>query len=458
MPAKHKKAAALCQITCTLRALFYSTLGESMSNEVQQNPYTSMSARYYAVGLLTVVYTFNFIDRQLLSILQESIKADLLLSDQQLGLLTGIAFAMFYVTAGIPIARWADRGNRRNIVALAIGVWSFMTAISGLVQNYVQLLLARMGVGVGEAGGSPPAHSIISDIFPPERRASALAFYSMGVNIGILFGFLAGGWLNEIFDWRTAFFVVGAPGLIIALIVRYTLREPIRGLSEQRQVETQTVPFSNVLNLLMSRPAFKHMAFGAALNAFAGYSTSSWTASFMIRSHGMSTGELGTWLAMIMGFGGAVGVFAGGVIAERLARKDVRWYMWLPALTGLICVPFMVANYMVAGAYTALIVSIIPGILFNVYLGNTLAMTHGLVGLRMRALASAILFFILNLIGLGLGPWAIGLLSDLLAPTLGQESLRHAMLYLLPAMMTWSVVHFYLASRTLKEDLANAPD
>ncbi|MGB0998056.1 MAG: spinster family MFS transporter, partial [Pseudomonadales bacterium] len=368
------------------------------------------------------------------------------------------AFAMFYVTAGIPIARWADRGNRRNIVALAIGVWSFMTAISGLVQNYVQLLLARMGVGVGEAGGSPPAHSIISDIFPPERRASALAFYSMGVNIGILFGFLAGGWLNEIFDWRTAFFVVGAPGLIIALIVRYTLREPIRGLSEQRQVETQTVPFSNVLNLLMSRPAFKHMAFGAALNAFAGYSTSSWTASFMIRSHGMSTGELGTWLAMIMGFGGAVGVFAGGVIAERLARKDVRWYMWLPALTGLICVPFMVANYMVAGAYTALIVSIIPGILFNVYLGNTLAMTHGLVGLRMRALASAILFFILNLIGLGLGPWAIGLLSDLLAPTLGQESLRHAMLYLLPAMMTWSVVHFYLASRTLKEDLANAPD
>ncbi|MED5341687.1 MAG: MFS transporter, partial [Pseudomonadota bacterium] len=392
-----------------------------MANEAQQNPYTSMSARYYAVGLLTVVYTFNFIDRQLLSILQESIKADLLLSDQQLGLLTGIAFAMFYVTAGIPIARWADRGNRRNIVALAIGVWSFMTAISGLVQNYVQLLLARMGVGVGEAGGSPPAHSIISDIFPPERRASALAFYSMGVNIGILFGFLAGGWLNEIFDWRTAFFVVGAPGLIIALIVRYTLREPIRGLSEQRQVETQTVPFSNVLNLLMSRPAFKHMAFGAALNAFAGYSTSSWTASFMIRSHGMSTGELGTWLAMIMGFGGAVGVFAGGVIAERLARKDVRWYMWLPALTGLICVPFMVANYMVAGAYTALIVSIIPGILFNVYLGNTLAMTHGLVGLRMRALASAILFFILNLIGLGLGPWAIGLLSDLLAPTLGQE-------------------------------------
>ena len=170
-----------------------------------QNPYTSPRARYYALGLLTVVYTFNFVDRQLLSILQESIKADLLLSDQQLGLLTGFAFALFYTVAGIPIARYADRNNRRNVVAIAIALWSFMTAISGLVQNYLQLLLARIGVGVGEAGGSPPAHSMISDIFPPERRASALAFYSMGINFGILFGFLAGGWLNEFFDWRVAF-------------------------------------------------------------------------------------------------------------------------------------------------------------------------------------------------------------------------------------------------------------
>ena len=429
-----------------------------MSDNTQQNPYTSMSARYYALGLLTVVYTFNFIDRQLLSILQESIKADLLLSDQQLGLLTGFAFALFYVTAGIPIARWADRANRRNIVALAIGTWSFMTAVSGFVQNYVQLLLARIGVGVGEAGGSPPSHSIISDIFPPERRASALAFYSTGVNIGILFGFLVGGWLNEFFDWRTAFLVVGVPGILIALLVRYTLREPIRGLSEQRTSDAESVPFGNVLKLLMSRASFRHMAFGAALNAFAGYSTSNWTASFMIRSHGMTTGELGTWLALILGLGGAIGVLAGGVIAERLARKDARWYMWLPTITGLICIPFMIANYLVAGAYTALIVSIIPGILFNVYLGNTLAMTHGLVGLRMRALASAILFFILNLIGLGLGPWAVGVLSDVLAPTLGQESLRHAMLYLLPIAMTWSVFHFYMASKTLKEDLAQAPD
>ncbi|MGK0221214.1 MAG: putative MFS family arabinose efflux permease [Limisphaerales bacterium] len=425
---------------------------------MSENPYKSTSARYYAVGLLTVVYTFNFIDRQLLSILQESIKADLLLSDTQLGLLTGFAFALFYVTAGIPIARWADRSNRRNIVALAVGIWSFMTAISGLAQNYFQLLLARVGVGVGEAGGSPPAHSMISDIFPPEKRASALAFYSMGVNIGIMFGFLAGGWLNEIFNWRVAFMVVGIPGLLIAIIVRYTLREPIRGLSENRAASDETVPFKDVLKLLASRVSFRHMAFGAALNAFAGYSTSSWTASFMIRSHDMTTGELGTYLAFIMGLGGAIGVLAGGIIAEKLAVKDKRWYMLLPALTGVVCLPFMIATYLAEGPYLALALSVVPGILFNVYLGNTLAMTHGLVGLRMRAVASAILFFVLNLIGLGLGPWAVGVLSDMLNPSLGVDSLRYAMLYLLPAAMAWSCYHFYMASRTIEKDLAAAPD
>jgi len=436
-----------------------SKKNNNMSADPAQNPYAKVSTKYYAVGLLTVVYTFNFIDRQLLAILQESIKEELLLSDSQLGLLTGFAFALFYVTAGIPIARWADRGNRRNIVSYAVGIWSFMTAISGLVANYGQLLIARVGVGIGEAGGSPPAHSIISDIFPPEKRASALALYSTGVNIGIMFGFLFGGWLNEIFGWRTAFMVVGIPGILIALLVRFTLQEPIRGLSENRDLSEEThSSFIDVLRLLWSRRTFRHLAFAGALNAFAGYSTASWTASFMIRSHGMTTGELGTWLAGIMGLGGAIGVLLGGIFAEKLAVKDVRWYLWLPTLTGIVTVPFMYAVYVADSAYAALTLSIIPGLLFNVYLGNALAMTHGMVGLRMRALASAILFFVLNIIGLGMGPWSVGFLSDTLEPTLGAESLRTAMLYLLPLAMAWSVVHFYMASRTLEKDLANAPN
>jgi len=421
------------------------------------NDYATTRARNYALVLLTIVYSFNFIDRQLLAILQESIKLDLGLSDSQLGLLTGFAFAVFYVTAGIPIARWADRANRRNIIAMSVGLWSLMTALSGVVQNYAQLLIARVGVGVGEAGGSPPSHSIISDIFPATQRASALSFYSTGVNFGILFGFLFGGWLDQFFGWRVAFMVVGLPGILLALIVRFTLKEPMRGLAEKRQVSDESIPFTQVVSLLWSRISFRHMAFGAALNAFAGYSTSSWTASFMIRSHSMTTGELGTYLAIILGLSGAIGVFGGGLLADRLARKDKRWYMWLPAITGVICVPFMVFVYLVDNPYTALWLSLIPGILFNVYLGNAIATTHGLVGLRMRATASAILFLILNIIGLGLGPWTIGILSDYYSVSLGTESLRQAMLYVLPPVMLWSACHFYMATRTLRNDLEAAP-
>ena len=429
-------------------------------NSEQSNPYSSATTSRYALLLLTVVYAFNFIDRQLLAILQESIKADLGLTDSQLGMLAGFAYAVFYVSAGIPIARWADRSNRRNIVAGSVFLWSFMTAISGFTQNYVQLLLARIGVGVGEAGGSPPSHSIISDIYPPEKRASAMGFYSTGVNIGILFGFLLGGWLNEFFGWRVAFIVVGAPGILLAVLVRATLAEPIRGLSENKHTEDsgESPGFSQTLALLWSRRSFRHMAFAAALNAFCGYSTASWSASFMIRSHQMTTGELGTWLALISGVGGAIGVVLGGILADKLALRDKRWYMWVPALAGLISVPFIAAVYVVDTAYMALSLSVIPGLLHNVYLGSTIATTHGLVGLRMRALSSAVLFLILNIIGLGLGPLLIGVFSDYLQPTFGNHSLQQAMLYLLAPITAWSTVHFLLAARTLRADLAAAPD
>ncbi len=424
----------------------------------QINPYATTKAKYYALTLLTIVYTFNFIDRQLLAILQESIKADLLLTDSQLGLLTGFAFALFYVTAGIPIARWADNGNRRNIVALAIGTWSFMTALSGAVNSYTQLLLARIGVGVGEAGGSPPSHSIVSDIFPPERRAGALSFYSMGVNIGIMFGFLAGGWLNEYFGWRVAFVVVGIPGILIALLVRFTLAEPIRGLTEGRQVAERAEPLQDVFALLRSRISFRHMAMGAAMNAFAVYSMNSWTASFMIRSYGMTSGEVGTWLALILGLGGAIGVLMGGFLAQHLAIKDARWYVWIPAIAAFVTAPFAYATFSAASATSSLLLFIIPGFLATVYLGNTLAMVHGLVGSRMRALASAILFFVLNLIGLGLGPWSVGMLSDYLEPSLGVESLRTALIYVVPVASVWSAIHFVSAAKHLRADLSAAPN
>jgi MFS family permease len=375
-----------------------------------------------------------------------------------LGLLTGFAFAVFYVTAGLPIASWADRSNRRNIVSLSLFVWSFMTAISGLAQNYWQLLLARIGVGVGEAGGSPPSHSMISDIFPPQSRASALGFYSTGVSFGILFGFLFGGWLNEFFGWRVAFVVVGVPGILLALVVRMTLAEPIRGLNERRQVSDEGVAMKTVVSLLWQRKSFRHMAMGAAMNAFAGYSVANWVASYMIRSFNMSTGELGTWLALIIGVGGAAGVFGSGVVADRLGRRDVRWYMWMPAIACGIAIPFQFGVYLATGAHVALIMAIVPAVLSNAYLGATIASVHNLVGLRMRALGSAILFFIINIVGLGAGPSSVGLLSDLLQPTYGTDSLRYALLILVPVALTWSGIHYLLAARYIREDLDRAPD
>ena len=426
--------------------------------ENANNPYASTKAAYYALGILTIVYSINFIDRQLLSILQESIKADLMLSDAQLGLLTGFAFAVFYTFAGLPIASLADRSNRRNIVAISLTIWSGMTAISGLAQNYWQLLAARIGVGIGEAGGSPPSHSMISDIFPPEKRASAIGFYSTGISIGILFGFLFGGWLNEFFGWRVAFFVVGIPGVLLALVLYLTVPEPVRGLAENKASSVDNPSMMTVFKVLLSRRSFLFMALGAAMNAFAGYGTANWVASFMIRTHQMPTGELGTWLALIIGLGGAIGVFGSGVLADNLGKKDKRWYMWVPVYAAAISVPFQIATYWVDGPYAALMCMTIPSILANAYLGATIASVHGMVGLRMRAVSSALLFFILNIIGLGMGPTTVGLVSDSLVDQHDVDSLRYAMMYIVPSSMFISGALYVLASRYIREDLANAPD
>ena len=426
--------------------------------ENANNPYASTKAAHYALGILTIVYSINFIDRQLLSILQESIKADLMLSDAQLGLLTGFAFAVFYTFAGLPIASLADRSNRRNIVAISLTIWSGMTAISGLAQNYWQLLVARIGVGIGEAGGSPPSHSMISDIFPPEKRASAIGFYSMGISIGILFGFLFGGWLNEFFGWRVAFFVVGIPGVLLALVLFLTVPEPVRGLAENKASSGDNPSMMTVFKVLLSRRSFLFMALGAAMNAFAGYGTANWVASFMIRTHQMPTGELGTWLALIIGLGGAIGVFGSGVLADNLGKKDKRWYMWVPVYAAAGSVPFQIATYWVDGPYAALMCMTIPSILANAYLGATIACVHGMVGLRMRAVSSALLFFILNIIGLGMGPTTVGLVSDSLVDQHDVDSLRYAMMYIIPASMFISGALYMLASRYIREDLANAPD
>lgn len=420
-----------------------------------QEPPVAESTRYRwtVLVMLTLVYTFNFIDRQILVILQEPIKADLGLSDAQLGLLTGFSFALVYVTAGIPIAWLADRANRRNIVAASLAFWSLMTAMSGLVQNYGQLLVARLGVGVGEAGGTPPAHSMISDYFPPSSRGTALSFYSMGIYIGVLFGFAAGGWIAENFGWRNAFFVIGIPGILYAFAVLWVIKEPKRGHFDPAGAGAPAQSsLSETMAGLRRRPTFWYLSVGCAFSAFISYGNGNFMPSFLMRNHGLSLTEVGVILGLISGLSGATGTFLGGYMADRLATRDMRWYLWIPILGGLSAM--IPAYYTLLGENTTFIVAaMIPSqILSALYLGPCIATCHNLVSPGMRAMASAILYFVLNLIGLGLGPLTVGLLSDFYAEPFGDDNLRYAMASVL-SIGFLGVYFLWMGTRSLNRDL-----
>ena len=418
--------------------------------------YENKSYGYFVLGVLTTVYSFNFIDRQLLVILQESIKAEMGLSDTQLGLLSGFSFAIFYVSFGIPLAKLADSWIRRDVIVISLTIWSSMTAVSGVAQNFIHLLLARIGVAIGEAGGSPPAHAMVSDIFNQQQRATALAIYSTGINIGILFGFLLGGWINEFYGWRTAFLVVGLPGIALAIFLKLVVAEPTRGMAEEKVDEGSAPKLKETLKLLWSRKSFRHLSIACGIHAFVSYGAGNFIPSLFLRLHDIETGELGTWLALSSVAGG-IGTFMGGYLSDRLGKQDPRWYQWVPAITTLIYLPFTLFIYLTDQTYLALMTTFITGMLFNAYLAPNLAITHSLVGLRMRAMSSAILFFILNLIGLGFGPMVIGFVSDMINPTYGIESIRYALLIVIPVSTIWSATHYFIAARHIRSDLELAP-
>lgn len=417
-----------------------------------------ISRRYrkYVLFLLMVVYIFNFIDRQILVILQESIKEELSLSDKQLGLLSGFTFAIFYVVCGIPIARLADRYNRVNIVSVSIAVWSVMTAISAFVGSFWQLLAARIGVGVGEAGASPPSHSIISDYYPHEERGRALSFYSMGIYIGILVGFLLGGWINQFFGWRIAFLVVGLPGVLMAVVVKLTLREPPRGqLDGGDHADVPDSDLADDLKRLWALKSFRYAAIAAGFNAFLGYGALNFMPSFAIRIYDIPVGLVGTWLALIAGFAGATGVYLGGYLSDRLGKRDQRWPYWVPAistlLAGLLALPMLLTGnqYLMWSIYA--VVTLCQAM----FLGPTIATAHALVGPRYRALASSMLFFVLNIIGLGLGPLTVGAISDALTPSMGVDAIRWAIMSTSLAAFLGAALYF-VAARYVRGDLQKA--
>jgi MFS family permease len=423
----------------------------------------SLSKGYvnYALGLLLVIYTLNFLDRQIVNILAEPIKKDLGLTDTQLGALTGLAFAVVYTLLGIPIARFADRpsANRVVVIASALSVWSAFTALCGLAQNYYQLLAARIGVGVGEAGCTPPAHALISDKVAPEKRASALALYSMGVPIGSLLGLAIGGAIAATLGWRWGFILVGLPGLLLALITVLTLKEPRRlGAARAIAGAKPTGSFLSAVRELSTKKAYWWACFAAAVISFLGYGQIAFLGSFYARVHHMPIGQIGLLLGLMIGISGVIGTFAGGQIADAAARRDTRAYMTVPAVAIVLGGPFFVAAMLSQDAMTSILLLAVPTALNSLWYGPVYAAVQSIVPPRLRATAVAIMLFIVNMIGLGLGPLTMGLVSDYFATTMGYgpaEGLRWAILTT-GAVGIIALICFLMARRTIREELEAA--
>jgi predicted MFS family arabinose efflux permease len=405
----------------------------------------------WVLGLLLLAYILNFVDRQVLAIVSPEVKQELGLSDTELGWLLGPAFAVSFTLAGFVIARIADVASRRNVLVVGLAAWSLLTAACGLAKGFWPLFSLRFGVAVGEAAGTPPSHSIISDTFPPARRATALSVYGLGIYAGTGFGFAGGGLLLEWFDWRTAFFAAGLAGLPVALLILLTVREPVRGAMEG--APSAAPPLSRVLPEIFATRAFRWLMAAAACQAFLGYAILTWGATYLRRVFEMSPGETGLAFGGIAAVSGGIGSLGGGLLADRLARRDPRWYAWLSALVSLAAFPFAAIFVLAEQRNTALLAFAPFYLLNNLYVASLWTLVQGLVAPGLRATASATQLAVTNIVGYGVGPVLVGLLNDALAPGLGQGAIRWSLLAA-AVVGAASAPFFWLCGRTLREDLA----
>lgn len=404
----------------------------------------------YLLAMLVLVAAFSYFDRFVFALALEPIKQDLGLSDSQLGLMTGFAFAAFYALAGIPIARWADRGNRVTISSLSVGLLSLAVFLCSLVSSFSQLLIARAGVAVGEAGSVPSAQSLIAEYFDRAERPRAMAIYFANYSISMIIGYLIGGWLLELFGWRTTFMIIAVPGLVIAIWVKLTLREP--RLNFVNQEPTGGQPMMATLTILWQQKTFRQILAAFCVVYFFSMGTSQWLAAFFMRSHGMEAGELGAWLALTWGVFGILGNFLGGYYARRYAAQQERKQLRTIAFVAIANAFASAMVYLSTNQYCALGFIALTAVLTTFGNGPVFAAIQSLVSDKMRSVTVAIIFLFANLIGFGLGPFALGIVSDLLFPTLGNESLRYALVIFCPGMF-WVSFHYLAAAETIEQDI-----
>lgn len=407
--------------------------------------------RHYVLAVLLAGYVLNAFDRSILNLLLEPIRQEFGLSDTQLGLLSGVAFALFYSTVAIPVAALADRWSRRNVLALSVLLWTVMTALCGVAGSFGALLLARIGVGIGEAGCNPPSHSLLADYFPPKQRATALGVYALGAPLGAMLTGLAGGWGSEHLGWRGTMLLAGAPGLLLVPLLFLTVSEPARPATRPRAHDSAP-GLRDALSSMWSLPTFRNLCLASALHSFAMYASSSFNPAYLTRSHGWTGGEIGQLIAMT-GFAGIAGTLLGGIVTDRLGARgdEPRWQLWIPGMATFLVVPVQLVVYLGSGA-TMVAAVLLSSLLSLVFFGPSYATAQALAEPRMRAMAAAMLLFSKALIGMGLGPLVVGMLSDRLAPLAGEDSLRYSLL-LAPLFNLWAGMHFLLAARHLRQDL-----
>ena len=420
----------------------------------------SVSYRYYVLFVLFLGYIVNVMDRGVLAAVLENIKRDFALTDTQIGFLGSMPFAFFYSILGVPIAALADRTIRKNVLAAAIVLWSAATAACGFAPNFYWLVTTRALTGVGEAGGSPPSHSLISDYFTRSQRATALSIYALGVPVGQMIGNALGGRFNDIFGWRETFFLIGAPGVVVGLLVWATVREPPRGLSENDVKKTGDAPaFWTAVKFLSSYASFAHMCLAAGLHSVVWYAGSQLNNVFFQRSHGMTATQAGDVVAL-MAIVGAAGTLLGGMFSDKLsARKnDRRWYMWVPGIATLIMVPFQFVAYLTNELHITITSFCIMIVLASMFFGPSFAVAQGLGTLRTRAVATSLLLLVQTLVGMGLGPLIAGILSDRLKPVVGDlQSMRWA-LAMIGVVNLWAAAHYFIGARSIRKDWARTEE